>query len=668
MSRPPCAGETWEVEGELRRHADYGDQLHAVRCTYKVPRGRLLVPFLACNPAFKGIGEVKAALLLETFGDELVPIIDSGDVERLNAVLTTEIAVSLVEAWRTRRMEAELIEYLDAHGFSPRLAGQLRRAWGDGAKAMLDHNPYFMLAFASWRSVDAAARLTGIGSDDERRLVGAVEAALYVALQHGHTLTGHDQLEREVRKLLCNESSARALELAVADGAVLGTVSSGYQAIGAAALEQRISDRISTMLTGQHAIQGQLFDLDNPDLMIDRCLKDLETSQGFAFNAEQRAAVRLSASAPFSLLMGGAGVGKTTVLRAVITVVQAQGVAVHQMALAGRAVKRLQQATGAPATTIARFLAAAKTGKMELSPDSLLVVDEASMLDLPTMYRLLRFLPDRARMLLVGDAAQLPPIGFGLVFHRLADSRSIPRVELTQVHRQAASTGIPGFAGNIRRHLAPDMGDSFKAKSGISFIDRTVSRVIPTLFAVAAEWKGEDWCVLSAVKDGPSGTRAINEQFHEANGCAQSSLEPTLRSLGNFTVGDPVVYLVNDYDKGLMNGTLGLVKEVIHEPEAGLVVDFEGVEHVVPCGDLEERLDLAYAISVHKAQGSQFKRVAVVVTKSRVLDHALIYTALTRAIEQVVFIGDRSAFEHAVRSPPFAQKRRVAFNVGGAVA
>jgi exodeoxyribonuclease V alpha subunit len=110
------------------------------------------------------------------------------------------------------------------------------------------------------------------------------------------------------------------------------------------------------------------------------------------------------------------------------------------------------------------------------------------------------------------------------------------------------------------------------------------------------------------------------------------------------------------------------VKEVIHEPEAGLVVDFEGVEHVVPCGDLEERLDLAYAISVHKAQGSQFKRVAVVVTKSRVLDHALIYTALTRAIEQVVFIGDRSAFEHAVRSPPFAQKRRVAFNVGGAVA
>jgi exodeoxyribonuclease V alpha subunit len=240
--------------------------------------------------------------------------------------------------------------------------------------------------------------------------------------------------------------------------------------------------------------------------MIDRCLKDLETSQGFVFNAEQRAAVRLSASAPFSLLMGGAGVGKTTVLMAVIAVAQAQGVAVHQMALAGRAVKRLQQATGAPATTIARFLAAAKAGKMELSPDSLLVVDEASMLDLPTMYRLLRFLPDGARMLLVGDSAQLPPIGFGLVFHRLADSRSIPRVELTQVHRQAASTGIPGFAGNIRRHLVPDLGDSFEAKSGISFIDRTVSQVIPTLFAVAAEWKGEDWCVLSAVKDGPSGS------------------------------------------------------------------------------------------------------------------------------------------------------------------
>jgi exodeoxyribonuclease V alpha subunit len=272
MSCPPGAGETWEVEGELRHHADYGDQLHAGRCTYKVPRGRLLVPFLACNPAFKGIGEVKAALLFETFGDELAPIIDAGNVKRLNAVLTTEASVSLVEAWRTRRMEAELIEYLDVHGFSPQLAVQLRRAWGDRAKAMLDHNPYFMLAFASWRSVDAAARLTGISADDERRLVGAVEAALYEALQHGHTLTDRDQLEREMRKLLCNELSARAIELAIAKGAVLGSVSSGYQAIGAAALERRIADRIVSMLTGQQAIQGQMFGVDNRDLIIDRCL------------------------------------------------------------------------------------------------------------------------------------------------------------------------------------------------------------------------------------------------------------------------------------------------------------------------------------------------------------------------------------------------------------
>jgi exodeoxyribonuclease V alpha subunit len=271
-------------------------------------------------------------------------------------------------------------------------------------------------------------------------------------------------------------------------------------------------------------------------------------------------------------------------------------------------------------------------------------------------------------MLLAGDSAQLPPIGFGLVFHRLVDSRRIPRVELTQVHRQAASTGIPVFAGQIRRHLVPDVGDSFKVKSGISFVDRTVSQVIPTLFSIAAEWNGEDWCVLSAVKDGPSGTRSINERFHEANCRAQSFLQPTLRSLGNFAVGDPVVYLVNDYDKGLMNGALGVVKEVIHEPQDGLLVDFEGAEYVVPYDEVEERLDLAYSISVHKAQGSQFKRVAVVVTKSRILDHALIYTALTRAIEQVVFIGDRDAFENAVRSPPFAQMRRVAFNVGYAVA
>jgi exodeoxyribonuclease V alpha subunit len=171
---------------------------------------------------------------------------------------------------------------------------------------------------------------------------------------------------------------------------------------------------------------------------------------------------------------------------------------------------------------------------------------------------------------------------------------------------------------------------------------------------VVSEWE-DDWQVLAAVKDGPGGIRALNEHFHKRNAGA---------ACGNgFAVGDPVIHLVNDYDAGLMNGTLGFVLAASERPERGLWVDFEGEEHLIPQEALEERLELAYAISVHKAQGSQFKRVVVVISDSRILDHALVYTALTRGVQQVVFIGDRTSFERAVRDAPLAQRRRIAFVV-----
>ena len=654
IHRPPVPGETWEVTGEYRYTLEYGQQLHARQCIYQAPRGRLLVQYLANNPAFVGVGEVKARALFEAFGDDLADVLSSGDVERLSEVLTRETSVRLVDAWAEQRAEAELIDYLDTRGFSPRLAGQLRRAWGVKALDVLEQNPYFMLAFAAWRTVDAAARLTGMQPDDPRRMVGAVEAALYRELQVGHTLTDRETLLSRVRKLLGNGNDETALTLALEEGATVGDEAVGYQPVGAAALEARITERIRKMLAGEPMRQGVLFGDSDVSVSIDACIADLEQEQGFALSLAQRQAVELSWKSPFSLLIGGAGVGKTTVLRAVIAVALRQGAAVHQMALSGRAAKRMAEATHAPATTIAKFLAAIRAGKLELDESTLLVVDEASMLDLPTMFRLLRHLPDGARMLLVGDPAQLPPIGFGLVFHRLAEAAGVPRVQLTEVHRQAASTGIPGVAAAIRCHDIPFLRAHPTGDVGVSFIECQPTEILSTAERVVSEWD-DDWQVLAPVKEGPGGIRALNERFHELN---------TGAGCGNgFAVGDPVIHLVNDYDAGLMNGTLGFVMGASDGPEKGLWVDFEGEEHLIPQGDLDERLELAYAISVHKAQGSQFKRVVVVISESRILDHALVYTALTRGVQQVVFIGDRMAFERAVQEAPLAQRRRTAFAV-----
>lgn len=654
IHRSPLRGEVWEVSGSFIEDERFGLQLHAERCVYTPPRGRLLVPYLASHPAFVGIGVVKARSLYATFGDELATILSSGAVSPLTAVLTEETASHLVSAWRERQAEGELVAYLDSRGIRPQLAAQVRRAWGDASMEMLDRNPYFLLAFAEWSPVDAAAQLTGISRGDERRLIGSVEAALYSQLRSGHTVTPRSLLLKLVRRLLQNGQQERALDLAMNDGAVIGDEAVGYRCVGAAAMEERVADRIRAMLSGPPPAQARLFERPGGTHFVEQCIAAFERESNIRLNSGQRAAVLMSASAPFSILMGGAGVGKTTVLRAIVDLARRQGTAVYQMALAGRAAERMQEATGAPACSIARYLMSVRTGKVEVSADSLIVVDEASMLDLSTMYRILRTSPDGARILLVGDQAQLAPIGFGLVFHSLAHNPKVPSIELTEVYRQAASTGIPEIARIVRQHRAPDLEPYQGQTQGVSFLECSARELSTNLQMLANRWHGDDWRILSAVKEGAAGIRPINQQFHDRN--------PSRKRLGSFAVGDPVIHLVNEPESDLMNGTLGTIVDVDMDASY-LLVDFRGKRQQIEVGAMEERIDLAYAVSVHKAQGSQFRRIAVVCMQSRLLEHSLIYTALTRGVEQVVLIGDREVFRRAVQAASNAQIRRVGLRI-----
>ena len=654
IHRTPVPGEAWEVLGVIRQDERFGVQLQAERCVYTPPRGRLLVPYLSSNPAFVGIGAVKAKRLYDTFGDDLTTLLSTRAISLLTSVLTEDAATQLVNVWNERQAEGELVGYLDSRGINPSLASRIRRAWGDASMQMLEKNPYFLLAFSEWASVDAAAQLTGTPRDDERRLVGAVEAALYSQLRSGHTVTPRLQLLKHVSRLLQNGQQERALELALDDGAVVGDSEIGYRCVGAAALEERVADRIRSMLAGSHPEQGRLFDRQGCELLVQQCVTDFERQHGIRLNTAQRAAVAMSASAPFSMLMGGAGVGKTTVLRAIIDVAHRQGIEVHLMALAGRAAEKMQESTNEQASSIARHLVSVRARRVEVTPDSLIVIDESSMLDLSTMYRILRTTPDGARILLVGDQAQLAPIGFGLVFHSLAHNSKVPSVELTEVYRQAASTGIPGIARTMRQHNVPDLEPYQGQTQGVSFIECSARELSTNLQMLADRWHGEDWRILSAVKEGTAGIRPINLQFHEKN--------PSLKRLGSFAVGDPVIHLVNDPEIDLMNGTLGTIVDV--DTDAGtLVVDFRGKHRTIHADAMEDCIDLAYAISVHKAQGSQFRRIAVVCMQSRLLEHSLIYTALTRGVEQVVLLGDREAYRRAVHGPSNAQGRRVGLRI-----
>ena len=651
LSRPPVSGELWRIEGAFENHPLYGLQIVAHACGYQLPADRLLVQYLTNSPEFRGIGAAKAQALWNAFGERLAPTLSQGNIRALEAVLSPSMAQRLVESWQAKLPEAELMAFLDTHGFDLRLAELLARVWGAQAKHMIQLNPYYMLAFSTWPTVDAAAVKLGVRSDDPRRWVGAVESALYDRLQRAHTVTDHETLVRLVRRKLPGCNASRAIELALVELAIDGCAERGYQAAGAASLERGIECRLRDMLAGEAAEQAPLFDAEVPEPdWTTRILAEVEREQGFALNQEQRAGAVMPFEHAFSLLTGGAGVGKTTVLRAIIHLAQSRYMTVVQMALAGRAAKRMSESTGHAAVTIAKFLTEARTGKLELGGDTLVVIDEASMMDLPTLYRVLRCLPDGVRFLLVGDPAQLPPIGFGLVFHRLVDSTRVPQTHLVHVHRQADSTGIPAVASAVRRHEIPPLADYAGRRPGVSFIRCEPDEVMQVLMRLAADWQGEDWQALAAIKAGRGGIEFINKTFH-ANAIG-GDMGPA------FVQGEPVIHLVNDPERGLMNGTLG---RVVESNEEGLAIEFEGQWHWFEWSTARERIEYAYAISVHKAQGSQFKRIAVVIGRCRLLDHAMVYTALTRGVEQVVLIGDRAELERAIVNPPLAHHRKVAF-------
>lgn len=646
MPRPPVPGEIWRIGGIIRSHRIHGPQVHAKEAALERPSGRLIVGALARNPNFPNIGPVRAQQLWDALGEDLARALDEGDFKAIATVLEPTHARTVVDGWKRISVAAELYAWLDRHGLNPRLAARLIDIYGHETIAKLEENPYRLLAFSSWAEADRIARSLGIRNDDRRRLVAAAEAAAYRRLDLSHTWTGEDELTAFAGQILGAGNANAAIEAAVADCALV-QIDGGLQGIGPWSMERFIAERVAAMLSaGWLTRQPRLGSTDAANALWDR-LDACQAGEGLLqLNVGQREAVLMALSTPLAVLAGGAGVGKTTALRAIHRLAESGMRPIWQMALSGRAAKRMEEATGRPATTIAGFLAKAGAGDIDLQADWLLIIDEASMLDLPTLYRILRLMRPGHGLLLVGDPGQLPPIGFGLTFHALAASDLIPRVELTEVHRQAASTGIPQASAAIREGRAPSLVEFGGRRPGVSFIDvaagGAASAVLDLVDRLGGVGKVQ---VVGAIKQGPGGVRTLNAAFH--------ALVGDTSNLGSFAVGEPVLWTRNDYDLGLRNGSLGQVVGVSET----LDVLWDDGARIPLTADLLQYLDHAYAITCHKAQGSQFRRVIVPVFKNRLLDRTLLYTAVTRAQEQVVLVGDRAAFTAAIMEPPMPSRR-----------
>ncbi|MFB9270059.1 AAA family ATPase [Bradyrhizobium erythrophlei] len=516
----------------------------------------------------------------------------------------------------------------------------------------LQRDPYRMLAFATWQSVDQAARRLGVSADDKRRLVGAIEAALIKRLHANHTWTSADELIRIAGSLLKRRGAL--LRTAVANAVDIGAIvpaGDGFELAGCEIMERFCADRVSSMVAGKFEATQLSFRPQWNETEIEAELDAFERSEGYLLNAEQRRSVHATMLHRASLLVGGPGVGKTTALKAIHQVAEKMHLVVHQAALSGRASQRMTEATGRPASTIAGLLVRVDQGEIALGDGVLLILDESSMIDLGTFYRLVSHFRPGVRLLLVGDPGQLPPIGFGLTFHILAEDPNVPKTELTTVMRQTAESGIPEVCAAIRSGRPPELLAEFSDREGVAFLDAKIDEVADQVMDVLAKLGGFGRAqIVGSVKRGPAGTFELNRQLQALAGVGKQLL------CGRFFPGEPIIATRNNYDIGIMNGDLGSAvgETQSHELEA----DFNGRKICIPRNYLAN-VDLAYAITCHKSQGSQFERVVIPVTRSRLMDRTLLLTAVSRGQKQVFLIGDRSVFDSAITSPPISTQRQV---------
>lgn len=691
VGRQPNIGETWSIVGHISVHEHFGPQVIASKATPLMPNnGGALLHFLSASKSFPGIGRATARKLSDHFGHRLYEVLVQKDFNALVPLVGVEKAFTLVDGIDLLMVDAEVFSWMDRFNVPPNVAGAAAALWGRESIVRFQQDPYAMLLFEPWNTVDTRALAMGVDNGDPRRLSAAVEEALSIRYRLGHMTCTPGEIRHLVSRLLgASENVTLALAAARETGQIIVLSDGSWQSRACHHMEAEISSRLRFRI----AQPPREFDPLELSKLTDR----FQRENKFALNDEQVRVVELALKNRVAVVTGSAGTGKTAVIAAIAAIREAmlpgrQPEAVLT-AVAGRAALRLKRATSRPASTIARLVRESEKLQRGLET-GVLVIDEASMLDTPTAYRLLNNVAPETDLLFVGDDAQLPPVGPGRLFHTLISSPALPSVELKTIHRQADSSPIPSAAGRLRVGKMPRMEEFNPAdpnQAGVFFVEaedaELKSAVVATFCAlcgpipVADEVESlfrKDVQVLTATKNGNSGYSALNTTIDALYMANQKIIDNW-----GIHVGSKLLWLKNDYSKGyrrgsdgapilddetgnpridgLMNGSLG---RVIHSTDHGIWAKFDDeVEDEIRYDD-RSKFTLGWAVSVHKAQGSAFKRVLFPVARSRILDRTLLYTAMTRAEESVVFVGSRETFRKAVEALPRAAGRGTSLNFG----
>jgi exodeoxyribonuclease V alpha subunit len=654
------AGEFISATGTWFNDREHGLQFKATHITTTQPTTLEGIEKFLGSGMIRGIGPTYARALVRTFGDAVFDLIEQ-QPERLREVtgIGEKRAARIVAGWVDQKAIREIMLFLHAHGGGTSRAVRIFKTYGQEAIALITENPYRLsrdIRGIGFRTADQVAAKLGIEKEAIIRLRAGLSFGLSKATGDGHCGLPVADLLKSTAALIevRAELIKAALDLELRDDALIADSVAGAPCVFLAGLyhsEQAIAERLQLLSAGRPSWPG---------IDLDRAIPWVESRTKVTLAPSQREALRLAVAAKVLVITGGPGVGKTTLVNSILKVLQAKGVAVALCAPTGRAAKRLTESTGLDGRTIHRLLEADPSNggfkRNEENPLScdLLVVDEASMVDVPLMRALLRALPDQAALLLVGDVDQLPSVGPGQVLGDIIASEAVPVIRLTEVFRQAATSRIITNAHRINQGLMPELTapegpdfyfvDAAEPEDALRKLLTMVSRRIPERFGLEPV---RDIQVLCPMNRGSLGARSLNIALQEA-------LNPPgpmqVQRFGwTFSPGDKVMQVTNDYERDVFNGDLGIISAVDTE-EGVLTVSFDGRAVEYSFGEMDE-LVLAFATTIHKSQGSEYPVVVIPITTQHytMLARNLVYTGVTRGKRLVVLVGQRKALAIAVR-------------------
>ena len=665
-----CAGEELHAFGEWMTHPNHGRQFKAEYAERSLPRTAEAIYAYLAGRAVKGIGPATATLIVDRFGEKTLDVLES-QPEKLAEIrgISLDKARRISADFRRQAGLRRLMEFLCGHGLRPLLAVRLYKFYGENAMEVLGGDPYILAAphiGGSFAEADRLAIDLGCGVDDPNRVRAAVIFELRHNAGNGHCFIPADKLVPATSQFIGAEPelvSAAIAELAER-GVITRSPLAGRDACYLAELyeaETFVAERLRAMAS----------DPDAESERIRRLVERVEAESGIVYAPLQRTALSLAARCRVMALTGGPGTGKTTSLRGILSMYDAMGIETLLTAPTGRAAKRMSELTGREASTLHRLLGAAFSGEGEETvfardeDDPLdcgaVVLDECSMVDITLMRALLAALPEDCRLILVGDADQLPSVGPGRVFSDILRSGAIPAVRLDEIFRQAEGSRIVRCAHEINRGEHPD----FRENSGDLFLlgRRDEARAADTIVELCAQrlpkrmgMAPEEIQVLTPTRKGELGSVSLNRRLQAAlNPPAKGKNEKIFGEVA-FREGDRVMQIRNNYDIiwyrnalpgqkaesgfGIYNGDIGYILGIDEENET-LTVDFDGRIAALGFEQLMQ-LEHAWAMTVHKSQGSEYRAVVLALAQAapRLLTRGVLYTAVTRARELLIAVGD----------------------------